>query len=64
VRDRVGMGVHLLTCTVELQMGEVSPMLGLTETTVRGLQHQVCFYRLTCPTIEDGILTLKPLHHV
>jgi hypothetical protein len=45
-------------------MGEVPPMLGLTDTVVRGLQFQIRLCRLTCPTTENVILTLKPLHHV
>jgi hypothetical protein len=45
-------------------MGEVPPMLDITKTAVRGLQLLVCLCRLTCPTTEDGVFTLKPLHHV
>jgi hypothetical protein len=62
--DRVGTGVYLLMCNVEMPMDEVSPMLSLTKTVVHSLQLQVHLRRLTCPTMEDSILTLKPLHHV
>jgi hypothetical protein len=62
--DRVGTGVYLLMCNVEMPMDEVSPMLSLTKTVVHSLQLQVHLRRLTCPTTEDSILTLKPLHHV
>jgi hypothetical protein len=64
VQDRVGTSVHLLTCKVELLMGEVSPMLGLTKAAVHGLQLQVYLHRLMCPTTEDGVLTLKPPYRV
>jgi hypothetical protein len=43
-------------------MGEVPHMLGLTKEVVCGLQLQVHLHRLTCPMMEDGVLTLKPLH--
>jgi hypothetical protein len=62
--DRVGTGVYLLMCNVEMPMDEVSPMLSLTKTVVHSLQLQVHLRRLTCPATEDSILTLKPLHHV
>jgi hypothetical protein len=64
VHDHMDTGLHLLTCKVELLMGEVPPMLGLTKATVSGLQLQVSFCRLTCPTTKVGVLTLKPLHHM
>jgi hypothetical protein len=64
VHNHVGTGIHLLTCKVELLMGEVPPMPGLTKAVVHGLQFQVQLCRLTCPMTEVGILMLKTLHRM
>jgi hypothetical protein len=64
MHDCVGIGVHLLTCEVKLLTGEVPPVLGLTKVAVCDLQLQIHLHRLTCPMMEDGILSPKPLHRV
>jgi hypothetical protein len=62
IHDHVGAGVHLLTGNVDLLQGVVQPMLSITKAVVRDLQLKILLCRLMCPTMEESVLVLKPLH--
>jgi hypothetical protein len=62
MHDHMGARADLLTCEVNLLSGVVQLVLGLAKVAVCDLQLKVLLRRLTCPTIEESILMLKPLH--
>jgi hypothetical protein len=64
MHDHVCEGIHLLMGEVDMLSGIVQPVLGLAKAAVRDLQLKVLLCRLTCPTTEEGGLTLQPLHCV
>jgi hypothetical protein len=52
INDNLGVGVHRLTCEVDLLLGVDQPMLDLAKAAVRDLQLKVLLHRLTCPMMK------------